>query len=221
MLWVDVRVSGQRVRRPAGKTLAAAERLRAEILAGKGSDSTGPTFEHLAEKYLAKLRITAEDLALLEDLEERIDLEEARKALTKEPRPPGVVKMHGSEGDDRWQDCEEYVIYKIMSRPVRRSSRTPSAPKGAKARPRVVTATAAVRRFADLVEDVRRTGRAWTVTHHGRAVCAIGPAPPGSATLAMLVEALSTGPQPDAGLAAAVRRAARSQPRVEPPRWGG
>jgi antitoxin (DNA-binding transcriptional repressor) of toxin-antitoxin stability system len=108
-----------------------------------------------------------------------------------------------------------------MSRPVRRDSRTPSAPKGPKPRPRVVTATAAVRRFADLVEDVRRTGRAWTVTHHGRAVCAIGPAQPGSATLAALVDALRAGPQPDAGLAVEVRRAARSQARVEPPRWVG
>jgi integrase/recombinase XerC len=58
VLWVDVRVNGQRVRRPAGKTLAEAERLRAEILAGKGSDPKGSTFEDLAEKYLAKLRIT-------------------------------------------------------------------------------------------------------------------------------------------------------------------
>lgn len=58
VLWVDVRVNGQRVRRPAGKTLAEAERLRAEILAGKGSDPMGSTFEDLAEKYLAKLRIT-------------------------------------------------------------------------------------------------------------------------------------------------------------------
>jgi integrase len=58
VLWVDVRVNGQRVRRPAGKTLAEAERLRAEILAGKGTDSTGSTFEDFAEKYLAKLRIT-------------------------------------------------------------------------------------------------------------------------------------------------------------------
>lgn len=108
-----------------------------------------------------------------------------------------------------------------MTRPVRRSSRSPSSPDGRKHGPRVVTATAAVRRFADLVEDVRRTGRPWTVTHHGRAVCAIGPAPPGSTTLAALVDALEAGPQPDAGLAAAVRRAARSQPRVEPPRWRG
>jgi hypothetical protein len=58
VLWVDVRVNGERVRRPAGKMLAEAERLRAEILAGKGSDPTGPTFEDLTERYLAKLRIT-------------------------------------------------------------------------------------------------------------------------------------------------------------------
>lgn len=58
VLWVDVRINGQRVRRPAGKTLAEAERLRAEILAGKGRDPTGSTFEDLAEKYLAKIRIT-------------------------------------------------------------------------------------------------------------------------------------------------------------------
>jgi integrase/recombinase XerC len=59
VLWVDVRVNGQRVRRPAGKTLAEAERLRAQILEGKESDPTGPTFEDLTEKYLAKLRVTA------------------------------------------------------------------------------------------------------------------------------------------------------------------
>lgn len=140
-------------------------------------------------------------------------------------QPPGGFPPRGGGAAGgrgrRWRNCGEYVIYTAMVRPVRRSSRTPSAPKGPKPRPRVVTATAAVRRFADLVEDVRRTGRAWTVTHHGRAVCAIGPAAPGSATFATLVETLRTGPQPDAGLAAAVRRAARSQARVEPPRWVG
>jgi len=127
----------------------------------------------------------------------------------------------GGRKGEALAELRRVCILDIVSRPVRRSPHTPSSPKGPKPRARVVTATAAVRRFADLVEDVRRTGRAWTVTHHGRAVCAIGPAQPGSATFAALVDALKAGPQPDAGLAAAVRRAARSQARVEPPRWVG
>jgi hypothetical protein len=58
VLWVDVRVNGRRVRRPAGRTVAEAEKVRAKILAEK-SRNAGPSFDELADKYLTKLRITA------------------------------------------------------------------------------------------------------------------------------------------------------------------
>jgi hypothetical protein len=51
VLWVDIRVHGRRVRRPAGRTVTEAERLRTQILAEKPREA-GPTFDQLADRYL-------------------------------------------------------------------------------------------------------------------------------------------------------------------------
>jgi len=58
VLWVDVRVNGRRIRRPAGRTVAEAEQVRAQLLAEKPRNG-GPSFDELAGRYLTKLRITA------------------------------------------------------------------------------------------------------------------------------------------------------------------
>jgi hypothetical protein len=51
-------VNGRRIRRPAGRTVAEAEQVRAQLLAEKPRNA-GPSFDELAGRYLTKLRITA------------------------------------------------------------------------------------------------------------------------------------------------------------------
>src|SRR5256886_15207934 len=82
--------------------------------------------------------------------------------------------------------------------------------------PRMVRATEAVRRFAALVDEVRRTGRSVLVTQHGRPVCRIAPPPTPESTVESLIEALVSGPRADPEFLETVEGITRTQPR--PPR---
>jgi antitoxin (DNA-binding transcriptional repressor) of toxin-antitoxin stability system len=84
-----------------------------------------------------------------------------------------------------------------------------------------VTATEAVRTFSDLLNRIRYRGEEFVVERAGEPVCRMTPAGPVKAlTFRDLASLLREIPTPDAGYAADVRRAARSQGR--PPRlpWG-
>ena len=85
--------------------------------------------------------------------------------------------------------------------------------------PRMVRATEAARRFAALVDEVRRTGRSVIVTHHGRPVCRIAPAPMPESTVDTLIEALASGPRVDPEFLEAVEAITRSQPRLPRSPW--
>src|SRR5439155_13709030 len=85
--------------------------------------------------------------------------------------------------------------------------------------PRMVRATEAARRFAALVDEVRRTGRSVIVTHHGRPVCRIAPAPMPKSTLDTLIEALARRPRVDSEFLVAVEAITRSQPRLPRSAW--
>lgn len=84
-----------------------------------------------------------------------------------------------------------------------------------------VSATEAARTFSDLLNRIRYRGEEFVVERAGEPVCRMTPAAPTKRlTWRDLVSVLRETPEPDAGYAAAVRRAARSQGR--PPRspWG-
>ncbi len=85
--------------------------------------------------------------------------------------------------------------------------------------PPTVSATEAARRFAALVDEVRRTGRDVVVTQHGRPVCRLGPAPAPESTVESLIEALVSGPRVDASFLETVESIARTQPRVPRSPW--
>jgi antitoxin (DNA-binding transcriptional repressor) of toxin-antitoxin stability system len=84
-----------------------------------------------------------------------------------------------------------------------------------------VSATEAVRTFSDLLNRIRYRGEEFVVERAGEPVCRMMPAGPAKPlSLRDLASLLRELPGPDAGYAANVRRAARSQGR--PPRspWG-
>jgi antitoxin (DNA-binding transcriptional repressor) of toxin-antitoxin stability system len=86
---------------------------------------------------------------------------------------------------------------------------------------RRVSATEAVRTFSDLLNRIRYRGEEFIVERAGEPVCRMTPAAPTKGlSLRDLVSLLRETPEPDAGYASDVRRAARSQGR--PPRspWG-
>ena len=85
--------------------------------------------------------------------------------------------------------------------------------------PRTVTATEAARRFAALVDEVRRTGRSMIVTQHGRPVCRIAPAPEPESTIDTLIEALASGPRVDSEFLETVEAITRTQPRLPRSPW--
>ena len=84
-----------------------------------------------------------------------------------------------------------------------------------------LSATDAVRSFSDLLNRIRYRGEEFVVERAGEPVCRMTPAAPAK-TLSFrdLAILLRDTPQPDAGYASDVRRAARGQGR--PPRspWG-
>ena len=84
---------------------------------------------------------------------------------------------------------------------------------------RTVTATEAARRFAALVDEVRRTGRAVLVTQHGRPLCRIAPPPGPESTVESLIEALASGPRVDPDFLEAVETITRAQPRLPRSPW--
>jgi antitoxin (DNA-binding transcriptional repressor) of toxin-antitoxin stability system len=84
-----------------------------------------------------------------------------------------------------------------------------------------VSATEAVRTFSDLLNRIRYRGEEFVVERAGEPVCRMTPAAPTKRlSLRDLASLLREMPEPDAGYASDVRRAARSQGR--PPRspWG-
>jgi prevent-host-death family protein len=94
----------------------------------------------------------------------------------------------------------------------------PALPQRATA-PRTVPATEAARRFAALVDEVRRTGRSVLVTQHGRPVCRIAPPPPPESTVESLIEALVSGPRVDSEFLETVESITRAQPRAPRSPW--
>jgi len=84
---------------------------------------------------------------------------------------------------------------------------------------RTVAATDAVRRFAVLVDEVRRTGSSVLVTQHGRPVCRIAPPPTPESTVESLIEALTSGPRVDPGFLETVETITRTQPRLPRSAW--
>lgn len=94
-----------------------------------------------------------------------------------------------------------------------------AVPTPLRAGARVVPATEAARRFAALVDEVRRTGRSVLVTQHGRAVCRIAPPPVAESTVESLIEALIRGPRVDAAFLETVQTITRTQPRVPRSPW--
>lgn len=84
---------------------------------------------------------------------------------------------------------------------------------------RTVPATEAARRFAALVDEVRRTGRSVLVTQHGRPVCRIAPPPTPESTVESLIEALVSGPRADPEFLDAVEAITRTQPRLPRSPW--
>ena len=86
---------------------------------------------------------------------------------------------------------------------------------------RRVSATEAARTFSDLLNRIRYRGEEFVVERAGEPVCRMAPAAPTKQlTWRELLSLLRETRTPDAGYAADVRRAARSQGR--PPRspWG-
>ena len=83
----------------------------------------------------------------------------------------------------------------------------------------MVPATEAARRFATLVDEVRRTGRTVVVTQHGRPVCRIAPPPAPESTVESLLAALIRGPRVDAEFLETVETITRTQPRVPRSPW--
>ena len=84
-----------------------------------------------------------------------------------------------------------------------------------------VSATEAVRTFSDLLNRIRYRGEEFVVERAGEAICRMTPAAPvKTLSLRDLASLLREIPKPDAGYAADVRKASRSQGR--PPRspWG-
>jgi antitoxin (DNA-binding transcriptional repressor) of toxin-antitoxin stability system len=84
-----------------------------------------------------------------------------------------------------------------------------------------ISATEAVRTFSDLLNRIRYRGEEFVVERAGEPVCHMTPAAPAKAlSFRDLASLLRDMPEPDAGYASEVRRAARSQGR--PPRspWG-
>ena len=84
---------------------------------------------------------------------------------------------------------------------------------------RTVPATEAARRFAALVDEVRRTGRSVLVTQHGRPVCRISPPPTPESTVESLIEALASGPRADPEFLETVEAITRTQPRLPRSPW--
>ena len=112
------------------------------------------------------------------------------------------------------------------SGPARSSARARAAERTRVAAPaplrtgaRTVSATEAVRRFAALVDEVRRTGRSVLVTQHGRPVCRIAPPPGPESTVESLIEALIHGPRVDPEFLETVEAITRAQPRVPRSPW--
>src|SRR6266481_4081962 len=93
------------------------------------------------------------------------------------------------------------------------------APTPGRAGARTVPATEAARRFAALVDEVRRTGRSVLVTQHGRPVCRIAPPPAPESTVESLIEALVRGPHVDPEFLETVEAITRTQPRVPRSPW--
>lgn len=83
----------------------------------------------------------------------------------------------------------------------------------------MVSASEAARRFAALVDEVRRTGESVIVTQHGRPACRIAPPPAPESTIETLIEALERGPRVDADFLDTVERITRGQPPVPPSPW--
>lgn len=84
-----------------------------------------------------------------------------------------------------------------------------------------VSATAAARGFSDLLNRIRYGGEEFIVERGGEAVCRMLPAEPSRGfTLRELAALLRGTPSPDAGYRAAVRHAARRQPRLPRAPWG-
>jgi antitoxin (DNA-binding transcriptional repressor) of toxin-antitoxin stability system len=84
-----------------------------------------------------------------------------------------------------------------------------------------VTATEAVRTFSDLLNRIRYRGEEFVVERAGEPICRMSPAAPTTIlTLRDLAALLREIPEPDAGYATDVRRAARSQGRAPRSPWG-
>lgn len=84
---------------------------------------------------------------------------------------------------------------------------------------RTVPASEAARRFAALVDEVRRTGRSVVVTQHGRPVCRIAPPPTPESTVESLIEALVSGPHVDPEFLETVETITRTQSRLPRSPW--
>jgi len=85
---------------------------------------------------------------------------------------------------------------------------------------RRVSATEAVRTFSDLLNRIRYRGEEFVVERGGEAICRMLPAaPPNPLSLKELASLLREIPRPDAGYAADVRRAVRSQRRLPRSPW--
>lgn len=84
-----------------------------------------------------------------------------------------------------------------------------------------VSATEAVRSFSDLLNRIRYRGEEFIVERAGEPVCRMTPAAPAKTlSLRDLAAVLREIPEPDAGYASDVRRAARSQGRRPRSPWG-
>lgn len=84
-----------------------------------------------------------------------------------------------------------------------------------------MSATKAVRTFSDLLNRIRYRGEEFVVERAGEPVCRMTPAAPTKRlTLRDLASLLQEIPEPDAGYASDVRRAARSQRRLPRSPWG-
>jgi antitoxin (DNA-binding transcriptional repressor) of toxin-antitoxin stability system len=83
-----------------------------------------------------------------------------------------------------------------------------------------VSATVAARTFSDLLNRIRYRGEEFVVERGGEPVCRMMPATaPARLTLAELARLLGEMPTADAGYAADVRRAVRSQGRLPRLPW--
>jgi antitoxin (DNA-binding transcriptional repressor) of toxin-antitoxin stability system len=83
-----------------------------------------------------------------------------------------------------------------------------------------ISATLAVRTFSDVLNRIRYRGEDFIVERGGEAVCRMTPAAASARlTLAELARVLREIPRADAGYAADVRRAVRSQRRLPRVPW--